>query len=455
MQGVGDQHRGSKTRALVDRVAGVAALALAVVGCRPDPSRGSQELIPEEAVAWLDDNAIPIRTDLPDEDFSDLEPLRELIGDARVVALGEATHGTAEFFRMKDRMLRFLVREMGFNGFAIEASWPELNRIDDYVRTGEGDPVELLSGQYFWTWNTQEVLDMILWVRSHNEREGADSPVSFLGFDAQYPGMGIHNVEAFVAELAPDLAVTTQDNLACIKRFANEPDGSGDRFAYADQSEAVRDACRADLEALMQLLLDRREALVSASSERQVDDAIQSLRTVIQFEDLMSDSSARDFHMAENTLWILDQLGPDAKLVVWAHNFHVALDAGVQGRFLADCLGSDYVTVGFSFLEGSATAVNGGRLGPTIMPVPPADSYEAYFDAAAAPRFVLDMRGVAFDTPRTMWLAGPRPFREIGCCLGPGPHTFDRRLPERFDAVIFFDQTSSSDLLPFNPPSQF
>jgi len=86
---------------------------------------------------------------IPADNLDDLEPLRSLVGDARIVSLGEATHGTREFFLMKHRILRFLVERMGFTAFAIEATWPEANRLDRYVRTGDGDPAVLLSGLYF------------------------------------------------------------------------------------------------------------------------------------------------------------------------------------------------------------------------------------------------------------------------------------------------------------------
>src|SRR5215510_14135440 len=114
-----------------------------------------------EISAWLRENAIPFDTTDPNSDFADLMPLKELIGDARIVALGEATHGTHEFFEMKDRILRFLVEEMGFNTFAIESNMPEANLVNDYVQTGKGDPVALLQGLKDSTWDTQEVLDMI------------------------------------------------------------------------------------------------------------------------------------------------------------------------------------------------------------------------------------------------------------------------------------------------------
>ena len=159
--------------------------------------------VPEAVVDWIKGNAIPISSAVPTGSFSDLEPLRELIGDARVVALGEATHGTREFFQMKHRLLRFLVQEMGFNVFAMEASMPESVRMDRYVKGAPGDPAELLSGLYFWTWNTEEVLALIEWMRSYNEDPSHASKVKFYGFDMQTPTVATRPFAYWPAAMLP------------------------------------------------------------------------------------------------------------------------------------------------------------------------------------------------------------------------------------------------------------
>ena len=106
-----------------------------------------------------------------------MRPLQKLIGNARIVSLGEATHGTREFFQLKHRMLEFLATEMGFTIFSIEANMPEAYRLNDYVLNGTGDPAQLLRGMYFWTWNTEEVLEMIRWMREFNKSGQGSRPV--------------------------------------------------------------------------------------------------------------------------------------------------------------------------------------------------------------------------------------------------------------------------------------
>jgi len=129
-----------------------------------NPSRPDQP-----AVDWIAANAVRLKTPEAGNGFADMQPLKKIIGNARIVSLGEATHGTREFFQLKHRMLEFLASEMGFTIFSIEANMPEAYRLNDYVLNGVGDPAKLLKGMYFWTWDTQEVLAMIEWMREFNK----------------------------------------------------------------------------------------------------------------------------------------------------------------------------------------------------------------------------------------------------------------------------------------------
>lgn len=119
-------------------------------------------------IDWIRKSAIPLAGTEARRDRHDLQALRKLIGDARIVSLGEATHGTREIFELKHRLIEFLATDMGFTIFSIEANMPEAYRLNDYVLHGTGDPAELLRGLYFWTWNTEEVLDLIRWMREFN-----------------------------------------------------------------------------------------------------------------------------------------------------------------------------------------------------------------------------------------------------------------------------------------------
>jgi erythromycin esterase-like protein len=155
----------------------------------------------ESPVDWVRSHTIRLTTVEAGRGFADLQPLRRVVGDARIVSLGEATHGSREFFQLKHRILEFLASQMGFTIFSIEANMPEAYRLNDYVLNGTGDPAQLLRGMYFWTWDTDEVLTMIQWMRSFNQ--SAKGRIQFTGFDMQTPNVAAENVRTFVAKYEP------------------------------------------------------------------------------------------------------------------------------------------------------------------------------------------------------------------------------------------------------------
>lgn len=167
-------------------------------------SPAQQGLSPE--ATWLRGQGFPLATVEAGQGFDDLQPLRAMIGDARIVSLGEPTHGTREAFQLKHRLLEYLVTELGFTLFSIEASSPESFRLNDYVLRGEGDPRALIKGMYFWTWDTEEVLAMVEWMRLHNQAALPEGrrPVQFTGFDMQTDTVALSIAREAVAAAEPD-----------------------------------------------------------------------------------------------------------------------------------------------------------------------------------------------------------------------------------------------------------
>ena len=389
--------------------------------------------------SWLSAHAIRFDTTNPTANLNDLAPLKSMIGDARIIALGEATHGTHEFFQMKHRLLEFLVEEKGFNTFAIEANWPEANLIDDYIHTGQGDPSALLKGLYFWTWDTQEVLDMIQWMRAYNENPDHPSKISFFGFDMQYDQMARTNVVHYVQQADPQAAGQLVENYACYPQLS--PD------------------CLQKFQDVYDWLDQHRAALIAQSAPVKFDLALHSARIVIQSVDLAahpSDFFLRDQYMAENIKWILDQAGPAAKIVLWAHNAHVGIGwegtSRSMGRYLREQYGTQIVVFGFLFDQGSFNAYGKGKNYPQAFQVGPlpADSVEYYFHAVGLPRFFLDLRSVESGTPAGDWLLSPHPFRLIAAYYDPykpqvGFQT--AALAKVFDVVAYFQDTSPSILM--------
>jgi erythromycin esterase len=396
-----------------------------------------------EQLDWLRANAIPFETDAAGSGFDDLQPLNSMIGDARIVALGEATHGTAEFFRMKHRLTEFLASEMGFTVFAIEASMPEAFRLNDYVLRGEGDPKELLRGMYFWTWNTQEVLDMILWMRRFNA--SGKGRIEFLGFDMQEPKVAAGIVRNFVAKADAEFAGELDQaysGLDAFQRLRIE-EGGEDK----DELGKLIDAARGVLEHLEQ----QRDRLIKASGgdPETVDWAIQNARIVVQAVAVrQAEPTYRDRSMADNVDWILAHRPPGTKIVLWAHNGHVAKRPGAMGGFLAERHGDDMVVAGFAFHEGRYTAIARGH-GLRANEAKPSEpgSVEWAFHQAGLPRAILDLRRAENGSPSAGWLAEPIEHRSIGA-LAVSRAFFAQELPALYDLLIFFDRTSASELLP-------
>ncbi|MBL8233821.1 MAG: erythromycin esterase family protein [Bryobacterales bacterium] len=179
----------------------------------------------EENKTWVRRNAIPLRTVEAGNGFEDMQPLRQMIGNARIVSLGEATHGTREFFQLKHRMLEFLATEMGFNIFSIEANMPESYRMNDYVLRGVGDPKAILRGMYFWTWQTEEVLAMVEWMREFNA--SGKGRVQFTGFDMQTPNVALDIVRDFITRTEPEYLPEVDRVLGEVPRLGAAVQGFG------------------------------------------------------------------------------------------------------------------------------------------------------------------------------------------------------------------------------------
>ena len=407
---------------------------------------------------WLDGNVAPFEGPHLSLPHHELEFMRELVGDARIVSLGENTHGARDFFEMKARVLRFLVEEMGFNAFGIEATWPEARLLDRYVRTGEGDARELLQGLFFWTWRTESVLEMIEWMRAHNEAGG---DVGFHGFDMQYPGLALENVRSYFRQVDPDRVETVNERIHCLDAFANDESGRFPTREYANQPVAYQRDCAASLAEVRSLLVVRRPLYEAASGADAFEVALQSLRVALQYHLDATGEQDRDESMAENVAWISDRIGPEGRMVLWAHNYHVSTQEGAQGYYQRRAFGNDMVVVGFSHARGGFTAVtrSGSQyrgLAEHELDEPLAGSFESHLDRASAPRFVLDLRNLGTISPGNSWLTETRPFRSIGAVYDPdqpGEYWQQTPLREWYDVIIHFESTRATAVLPTVVPA--
>ncbi len=394
----------------------------------------------KQDLKWIRVNAIPIKTADPIDDHSDLMPLKKLIANRRIVALGEGTHGTSEFFKMKHRITKFLAEEMGFTVFAIEANMPEARAVNRYVLTGEGDPKKALAGLYFWTWNTSEVLEMIKWMRQYNL--SGKGKIEFYGFDMQTPTVAMENVKKFVEKA----------DKAFVKPLAQY-------YRQVDEVwpllKETRDFKKINFEKwyeaakkVYEHLKANRETYLKSFATMEVDWVIQDALVALQgAEGYIKGKRRRDQSMADNLDWILNHQPTGTKVITWAHNGHVTKNlTGYKsmGSFLSERHGDNMMVFGFAFHEGDYTAV--GKNGINTYSTSKSDmgSVEWFLKSSGIPNFIIDIRGALKEEPGAQWLNQELEFRSIGAMSAD--HAFSlRNLTKEFDAIIFFEKTTPSD----------
>lgn len=429
----------------------------------------SDDRPPEAVLDGLRAATTPIETTDPEASAADLAPLGETLGDARVVGLGEATHGTREFFQMKHRILHHLVTDHGVRQFAMEANLPEAEALDDYVVHGEGDPAEALAGVYFWTWQVESVLAMVEWLREFNTDRPLEDRVRFHGVDAQYTQGAVQRLRDHFAAAGVDLPGEVAEDLAAVDDEGEHP------YAAEDVPERV-EATERVAPRLRDLLEEHRAALVAATSERaherarryvtvieqagayaEANDAVdQEDRSAAGIERVMW---VRDRNMADNVDWLLDHADAD-RVVLWAHDLHLVRTEQVDrrtgaaatslGGHLADDHGEDYRAVGFSFARGAFQAGSEDDEGEFGVhehhldgPLP--GTVDAAFAELGEPLAFVDLRAAAGDEGVRDWLAEPRPrFSAGGSYDDDDPTDFltEYAYGEAFDAVCFVEETT-------------
>jgi erythromycin esterase len=305
---------------------------------------------------WIRHNAIPLQTVKAGSGFKDLQPLKVLIGSAHLVALGEATHGSREFFELKHRIMEFLVNEMGFTVFGIEASMPEAFYINDYILTGKGNPEKALASFYNWVWNTEEVLDMIKWMRIYNADPLHIKKVKFYGFDMQSASLAVKLVLQNVRKIDQSQAEVLEKPLAILANPFTAPD-------FVSLPKAKKEETFKAISNILRFLEEHKREFLSNESDSEWSIIHQHAVVVAQYiESKMNasgfinlDPAVRDKSMAGNIQWILNHEGAGTKMIIWAHNLHVATTTAM-GSDLRKMYGNDMFVFGFAFNRGSFQA---------------------------------------------------------------------------------------------------
>jgi protein-L-isoaspartate(D-aspartate) O-methyltransferase len=400
-------------------------------------------------------------------DHVNLDNLLERIGDSRLVLLGEASHGTAEFYEMRARITRELIEKKGFNIIAVEADWPDAAHIDHYIHGSSPDP--LLESKPFsrfptWMWANHSVLEFTHWLKAHNEKiYSPEEETGFYGLDLYSMFSSMEAVLNYLEKVDPETAEVARLRYGCLMPWASDPAMYGQVAITRQYRE-----CEKDVLDTLQNLMKKRVDYSRADGEqffnaeqnaRLVANAERYYRTMYYAEN--NSWNQRDQHMFETLQSVLKFRGPTSKAVIWEHNSHVgdarATQMSARGEFNIGQLvrqeyGDNAYLIGFGTDHGTVAAASewGGPM--EVKQVQPShiDSYERVCHETMTDNFLLPLRIPLQEITRKKLLA-ERLERAIGVIYRPETelqsHYFYASLPRQFDEYIWFDETRAVEPL--------
>ena len=412
----------------------------------------------QEAVAVVREQGEPLP---PLDDEEAFGALFDRFSDAKVVLLGEATHGTSEFYRARAAITRRLIEHHGFTIVAVEADWPDAARVDAYVRhqpVPDGDDAAF---ERFptWMWRNEEVADFVNWMRDHNRDRPEEGRAEFRGLDVYSLNSSIRAVLDYLEGVDPDAAREARGRYGCLSPWQSDPARYG-RAVFTGQKKPCDEALLRQLHTI----LDKRMEYLEANGGEAFFDAVQNAKIVhaaehyyrIMYEGATESWNLRDRHMFE-TLQSLLARRDNARAVVWAHNSHIgnaaATAMGWQGEFnigelCRKAYGGDAVLVGFGTDRGTVAAASDWDEPMEVKDVRPArpDSHERIFRDAGLGRFLTDWRENGQAELKEA-LSRPRLERAIGVVYRPETelysHYFEAVMAEQFDAFVWFAETTA------------
>jgi len=404
---------------------------------------------------------------LPDFGDPDFAAMFDRFAGARVVLLGEASHGTAEYYRARAEITRRLIDEFGFTIVAVEADWPDAAYVDRFVRHRPRREGEEAAFQRFptWMWRNTEVDSFVRWLHDRNADKPADEMAGLYGLDLYNLRGSMRAVIDYLDDVDPDAAQLARERYGCLQPWSRDPALYG-RLAitegYARCEQPVVEMLQAlHAKRLDYIAQDGEEWLDAAANARLVANAEAYYRAM--YHGAAESWNLRDTHMFDTLCQLLDAKGPHSKAVVWAHNSHIGNAAFTEmgrerdelniGQLVKDRFGELARLIGFGTHTGTVAAATDWDGPMEIKQVRPslADSYERLSHDCGVPRFLLDLRE-GHHVPLRAELAEPRLERFIGVIYRPETerwsHYAEAILPKQFDAWVWFDETKAVTPLP-------
>jgi erythromycin esterase-like protein len=405
--------------------------------------------------------------------MEDFDPFMELIGGSRCVLLGEATHGTHEFYRLRAQLTKRLISEKGFSAVAAEADWPDAHRTNRFVRGlgTDADAADALADfQRFpaWMWRNADVLDFIGWLRTHNDALDAPAKVGFHGLDLYSLHASIGAVLRYLDRVDPRAAQRARYRYSCFEHFGEDAQAYGHATSFGLTADCEQEVVAQLIEMQRERpTILRRDGL---AVEDEQFEAEQNARVVMNAEEYyrsmfkgrISSWNLRDSHMAQTLEALLAHLAgrfKDPKVVVWAHNSHVgdarATEMGEAGELNIGQLVRERhpgkaVLIGFSTYSGTVTAAStwGGPAERKQVRPGLRGSYEELLHRTGVSGFLLDLRDLGEVTGA---LRERRLQRAIGVIYVPETerlsHYFEASVPSQFDAIVHVDRTRALEPL--------
>ena len=406
-------------------------------------------------------------------DHNDYDALMLIIGDARLVLLGEASHGTHEFYRERARITERLIKEKNFTAVAVEADWPSAYRVNRYVRGMSNDvsATEALADfKRFptWMWRNADVLDFIGWLREHNDAlESPGKHVGFYGLDLYSLNSSTRAVLDYLDKVDPQAAQRARYRYGCFDHFSENIEAYGYAASFRLSTSCEQQVIDELIDLRQQFAAYMRQDGNAAMDEffyaeqnaRLVKNAEEYYRSM--FQSRVSSWNLRDRHMVETLdalIKHLDRQDQHSKIVLWAHNSHLGDARATQmgqggelnvGQLVRERYNQEAVLVGFTTHHGTVTAASGWDSGAERKHVRPAlsNSYESLLHETGLPSFMLPLR----NSKASSYLREPRLERAIGVIYLPeterSSHYFYATLPEQFDVVLHFDATRAVEPL--------
>ena len=385
-------------------------------------------------------------------------------GDARIVLLGEASHGTSEFYRARAAITRRLIERHGFTIVAVEADWPDAAYVDRFVRHRPRREGEEAAFQRFptWMWRNIEVEAFVRWLRTHNEERAPEAMAGFYGLDLYNLSGSMRAVIDYLDDVDPEAARLARERYACLAPWSRDPA----RYGRIALSEGYA-RCEAPVVAMLRELQAKRlryaeedgdEWLDAAANARLVKNAEAYYRAM--YEGAAESWNLRDTHMFETLCQLLEAKGADSKAVIWAHNSHIGNAAFTEmgqlrdelniGQLVKQRFGEEARLIGFGTHQGTVAAADDWDAPMAVKTVRPSleGSYERLCHDTGIARFLLDPRGGGIAEA----LMEPRLERFIGVIYRPETerwsHYSQAILPRQFDAWLWFDETRAVTPLP-------